>query len=151
MAGSFNKFICVGRLTRDPEMRTLSGGSTVTKFTVAVDRRGRGANRENRETDFFDVTAWEKLAETCNTYLKKGMLVLVDGRIQIRSYEDRDGVKRKAIDVIANDMQMLDRPNQGSASNGSTRDFNGYGEDAYRAPGDGNQGSNEEMDDEIPF
>ncbi|MDE2571767.1 MAG: single-stranded DNA-binding protein [bacterium] len=150
MAGSFNKFICVGRLTRDPEMRALSSGANVVKFTVAVDRRGRGTNRENRETDFFDITAWDRLAETCNTYLKKGMLVLIDGRVQIRSYEDRDGVKRKAVDVIANDMQMLDRPGAGGGS-GEER----YGEESYRAPSSGGSGSgftaDESMDDEIPF
>jgi len=145
MAGSFNKFICVGRLTRDPEMRALSSGANVAKFTVAVDRRGRGVNRENRETDFFDVTAWDRLAETCNTYLKKGMLVLVEGRVQIRSYEDRDGVKRKAFDVIASDMQMLDRP-----ANGSGDDT--YREEAYRAPSSGGGfTADESIDDEIPF
>ncbi|HVA36959.1 MAG TPA: single-stranded DNA-binding protein [Candidatus Dormibacteraeota bacterium] len=145
MAGSFNKFICVGRLTRDPELRALSSGANVAKFTVAVDRRGRGTNRENRETDFFDVTAWDRLAETCNTYLKKGMLVLIEGRIQIRSYEDRDGVKRKAVDLIANDMQMLDRPGSGASGDEAYRD------DAYRAPSNGGGVPADEMDDEIPF
>ncbi|TAM59809.1 single-stranded DNA-binding protein [bacterium] len=145
MAGSFNKFICVGRLTRDPELRALSSGANVAKFTVAVDRRGRGANRENREADFFDVTAWDRLAETCNTYLKKGMLVLVEGRIQIRTYEDKDGVKRKAVDLIANDMQMLDRP---SANAGD----DGYRDDSYRAPAGGGGGAaDDSVDDEIPF
>lgn len=144
MAGSFNKFICVGRLTRDPELRALSSGANVAKFTVAVDRRGRGTNRENRETDFFDVTAWDRLAETCNTYLKKGMLVLVEGRIQIRSYEDRDGVKRKAIDLIANDMQMLDRPGNSGFGEGANRD------DAGQASSGGFT-ADESMDDEIPF
>ncbi len=147
MAGSFNKFICVGRLTRDPEMRALSSGANVAKFTVAVDRRGRGTSRENRETDFFDVTAWDRLAETCNTYLKKGMLVLVEGRIQIRSYEDRDGVKRKAIDLIANEMQMLDRPSGGASTD------EGYRDESYRGSnGTGTSpAADESVDDEIPF
>ena len=148
MAGSFNKFICVGRLTRDPEMRALSSGANVAKFTVAVDRRGRGTNRENRETDFFDVTAWDRLAEICNTYLKKGMSVLVEGRIQIRTYEDRDGVKRKAVDLIANEMQMLDRPSSGaSGEEGYSR------EDSFRGSNGSGGGlaADEPVDDEIPF
>lgn len=136
---SFNKFLCVGRLTRDPEMRALANGKSVAKFTVAVDRRSSA--RENRETDFFDVTAWERLADTCNTYLKKGMLVLVEGRIQIRSYDDRDGVKRKAIDVIANDIQMLDRPANNGSRSASTRPNSASG--GFTA--------DESLEDLIPF
>ncbi len=148
MAGSFNRFICVGRLTRDPELRALSSGSTVCKFTLAVDRRTN--SRENREADFFDISTWNRLAETCNTYLKKGMLVLVEGYIHIRTYEDNEGVKRKAVDVIANDMRMLDRP---SGSN-ETPTHGTHAQDGdSRLPSAGTPRNDvaEDDPDEIPF
>src|SRR5580700_2019599 len=110
MAGSYNKIILVGNLTRDPEIRYVGSGAAVTKFTLAVNRR----SKQQEETDFIDMVAWDKLAETCNTYLKKGMSVLVEGRLSIRSYETKEGEKRKATEVVINVMQMLDRANRGA-------------------------------------
>src|SRR5579863_8294089 len=112
MAGSFNRCIFVGNLVRDPEIRYVGSGAAVTKFTLAVNRR----SKQQEETDFIDMVAWDKLAETCNTYLKKGMSVLVEGRLSIRSYETKEGEKRKAAEVVVNVMQMLDRA--GSRSGG---------------------------------
>lgn len=106
MAGSFNRVILVGNLVRDPEIRYVGSGAAVAKFTLAVNRR----SKQQEETDFVDIVAWEKLAETCNTYLKKGMSCLVEGRLSIRSYEDKEGQKRKATEIVINTMQMLDRP-----------------------------------------
>ncbi|HTW83686.1 MAG TPA: single-stranded DNA-binding protein [Candidatus Sulfotelmatobacter sp.] len=108
MAGSFNRITLVGNLTRDPEIRYVGSGAAVTKFTLAVNRRAK----QQEETDYIDCVAWDKLAETCNTYLKKGMSCLVDGRLSIRSYETKEGEKRKAAEVVVNTMQMLDRPNR---------------------------------------
>ena len=105
MAGSFNRVILVGNLVRDPEIRYVGSGAAVAKFTLAVNRR----SKQQEETDFIDIVAWEKLAETCNTYLKKGMSCLVEGRLSIRSYEDKEGQKRKSTEVVINTMQMLDR------------------------------------------
>ncbi|MBV8490771.1 MAG: single-stranded DNA-binding protein, partial [Candidatus Eremiobacteraeota bacterium] len=82
----------VGNLVRDPEIRYVGSGAAVTKFTLAVNRR----SKQQEETDFIDYVAWDKLAETCNTYLNKGMSCLVDGRLSIRSYETKEGEKRKA-------------------------------------------------------
>jgi single-strand DNA-binding protein len=110
MAGSFNRITLVGNLTRDPEIRYVGSGAAVTKFTLAVNRR----SKQQEETDYIDCVAWDKLAETCNTYLKKGMSCLVDGRLSIRSYDDKDGNKRKATEVVVNTMQMLDRANRGA-------------------------------------
>src|SRR5476649_1504885 len=115
MAGSFNKIILVGNLTRDPEIRYVGSGAAVTKFTLAVNRR----SKQQEETDFIDIVAWDKLAETCNTYLKKGMSVCVDGRLSIRSYETKEGEKRKATEIVINTMQMLDRPNREGGGGGS--------------------------------
>jgi single-strand DNA-binding protein len=104
MAGSFNRITLVGNLTRDPEIRYVGSGAAVAKFALAINTR----SKQQEETMYVDVVAWDKLAETCNTYLKKGMSVLIDGRLSIRSYETKDGEKRKSTEVVANTMQMLD-------------------------------------------
>jgi len=138
----------VGNLTRDPEIRYVGSGAAVTKFTLAVNRR----SKQQEETDFIDCVAWDKLAETCNTYLKKGMSCLVDGRLSIRSYETKEGEKRKATEVVVNTMQMLDRANRGAGG-----DDGGSYERAPRAAapagGAGGGGGFDESTDEeeIPF
>ena len=149
MAGSFNKIILVGNLTRDPEIRYVGSGAAVTKFTLAVNRR----SKQQEETDYIDIVAWDKLAETCNTYLKKGMSCLVEGRLSIRSYETKEGEKRKATEVVCNTMQMLDR-----AGGGGSRMSNGDGESYERPaapsrPDASTAGFDEDaaLEDEIPF
>ncbi|MHB8152753.1 MAG: single-stranded DNA-binding protein, partial [Bacillati bacterium] len=102
MAGSYNRIILVGNLTRDPEIRYTQSGKSVTKFTLAVNNP-----RNKEETTFVDIIAWEKLGETCNSYLHKGSNTLVEGRLVIRSYDDKDGNKRKATEVVIDNMQML--------------------------------------------
>jgi len=152
MAGSYNHITLVGRLTRDPEIRYVQSGTAVTSFSIAVNRR----TKQGEEAMFVDIVAWDspgrKLAEICNTYLKKGMSVLIDGRLAIRSYETKEGEKRKVTEVVANDMQMLD-------SRGS-RPANGDGFDrgaapAYAGPsGRGNSdddGFGDGEDAEVPF
>lgn len=103
MPGYFNRIILVGNLTRDPEQRFLQSGSAMTKFGLAVTRKRKSGD----ETLFVDIVAFEKLAEICNTYLKKGENVLVEGRLAIRSYENKDGQKRYATEVVIDEMQML--------------------------------------------
>ena len=98
-----NKVIIVGRLTRDPEVRYTQTGKAVASFSVAVDT-GFG---ENKRVDFIPVILWEKLAETCGNNLTKGRRVLVEGRLQIRDYE-KDGQKRRAADVVAQNVEFLD-------------------------------------------
>jgi single-strand DNA-binding protein len=148
MAGSFNRITLVGNLTRDPEIRYVGSGAAVTKFTLAVNRR----SKQQEETDYIDCVAWDKLAETCNTYLKKGMSCLVDGRLSIRSYETKEGEKRKATEVVVNTMQMLDR-----ASRGGGGDDGGSYERAPRAAAPASSGGaggsyDESLDEEeIPF
>jgi len=139
MAGSFNRITLVGNLVRDPEIKYINSGAAVTKFTLAVNRR----NKNSEEVDFIDCVAWEKLAETVNTYAKKGASMLVDGRLSIRSYETKEGEKRKAAEVVVNVMQLLDRKPAGS--NGSA---NGHAEVAPTAePGE----NAAELESEIPF
>jgi single-strand DNA-binding protein len=143
--GSFNRITLVGNLTRDPEIRYVGSGAAVTKFTLAVNRR----SKQQEETDFIDCVAWDKLAETVNTYLKKGSSCLVDGRLSIRSYDDKDGNKRKATEVVVNTMQMLDRPNRDSGNGNGASDNNEQPRAAVPAAAGG--GFENNFDDEIPF
>lgn len=122
-----NKIILIGNLGRDPEMSYTQNGTAVTKFTLAVTRRyGKSASGE-RETDWFNIVAWNQLAETCNNYLKKGQKVYVEGRLEQRKYTDKDGNPRTAIDVIINEMEMLTPKSQQPGSSGH---------DSYGGPDD---------------
>lgn len=103
--GNHNRIILIGNLVRDPEIRYMHSGSPVTKFTIAVNRR----TKQDDSVDFIDVVAWDKLAETSKTYLKKGMAVLVEGRLAIRPYESKTGEKHSAAKVAMSFMQMLNR------------------------------------------
>lgn len=112
-----NKFQFMGRLTRDPETRVLPNSNTqVTSFSLAVNRRFADQNGE-RKTDFFNLTAFGKLAEFCSKYYRKGQQVLVEGRIQNRSWDDQNGQKRYATDFIIENAYFADsrRDNEGSS------------------------------------
>src|SRR5436305_15325278 len=116
-----NKIILIGNLGRDPEMSYTPNGIAVTKFTMAVSRVGKSSTGEKQEeTEWFNIVAWRQLAEICNTYLHKGSKVFIEGRLTTRKYTDREGVQRTAIDVIANDMEMLSPK---SAQGGSSDQF----------------------------
>jgi len=105
---SVNRAILVGRLGRDPETRYTSGGQAVCNFTLATDEtyRDRAGERQKR-TEWHRIVAWGKLAEICQQYLKKGSLVFVEGRIQSRQWDDRDGNKRTTVEIVASGMRML--------------------------------------------
>ena len=106
MAKSINQVIIMGRLTRDPEMRTTTTGKSIASFSLAVDRGG-----QDDQADFFDVTAWEKLGELVNQYLSKGRRCLVQGRLRQDSWDDKDtGKKRSKIEIVATDVTFLDGP-----------------------------------------
>lgn len=109
-----NRVILIGRLTRDPEMRYTPNGVASVRFGLAVQRPFTNQQGE-REVDFIDIRAWRKLAETCATHLKKGRLVAVEGRLEVRSYETQDGQKRKSVEVVADDVRFLDRAQQDPA------------------------------------
>ncbi len=105
---SVNKAILVGRLGRDPENRYTSGGQAVCNFTMATDEsfRDRAGERQKR-TEWHRIVLWGKLAEIAQQYLKKGMLVYVEGRIQTRQWDDREGNKRTSTEIVGNVMRML--------------------------------------------
>ena len=113
---NLNRIILIGRLTADPEGRTTTDGLAVTKFRLAVERPVAGAQKEDN-VDLIDIVTWQRLAEVCSQYLKKGRLVLVEGRIQNRSFEDQSGQRRWVTEVVARNMTMLDK-GQGAADKG---------------------------------
>jgi len=118
---SVNKAILVGRLGRDPETRYTSGGQAVANFTMATDEsfKDRAGERQKR-TEWHRIVLWGKLAEIAQQYLKKGMLVYIEGRIQTRQWEDkRDGQKRTTTEIVANSMKMLTSRAEGAAAGAS--------------------------------
>ena len=111
-----NKIMLIGNLGRDPEMNYTPSGTAVTKFSLAVSRMAKtGTGEKQEETEWFNIVAWQQLAETCNTYLRKGMKVYIEGRLTQRKYVDREGAQRTAVDVIANNMEILTPKSQQSA------------------------------------
>ena len=137
MGGSVNKVMLVGRLGKDPEMRFTPSGRAVTNFTMATDEVWIDQNNERQErTEWHRIVTWGKLAENCAKLLSKGRLVYVEGRIQSRSWDDKDGNKRYTTEIIANGMQILS-PKDSS----ETRDL---GESGMSAP-------DPEGFDDIPF
>jgi single-strand DNA-binding protein len=118
-----NKAILIGRLTADPNLRYTQLGNAVANFTLAVDKPYVGQDGE-RGVDFIDVVVWRKLAETCANHLHKGRLVAVEGRLEIRSYDDQQGIRRKAAEVVADNVRFLDRgKEQTSSSDTDEPDF----------------------------
>ena len=114
-----NKVILIGRLGKEPEMTYTPSGSAVTKFSLATDRRwkDKSTGEIKNDTTWFNVVAWERLAETCNQYLHKGHKVYIEGRFVSREYTDKDGNKRTAFDVVISEMEMLEsKPKDGPAS-----------------------------------
>lgn len=113
-----NKVILIGRLTRDPELRYTPNGVAVCRFNLAVVRNFANAQGE-RATDFIDIVVWRKLAEVIANNIKKGRLVAIEGSLQIRSYDDRDGIRRKASEILAETVKFLDWPKDGQGKESS--------------------------------
>lgn len=101
-----NKVFLIGNLTRDPELTETNGGIKICRFAIAVNRNYSGSDGE-RKTDFFNCVAWRNLAETVARYTKKGIKVAVSGSIELRNYEDSQGVKRTGVDIVAQDVEFL--------------------------------------------
>lgn len=149
-----NRITLMGRLTRDPELRRTQSGTAVTSFSLAVDRDFKGQNGE-KETDFIDIVAWRSTAEFVSKYFTKGRMAVVEGRLQIRDWTDREGQKRRSAEVIADNVYFGDSKHDGAstptnnqaASQPPADDFPGYGgggkEDGFAEIGD--------EDGELPF
>ena len=102
-----NRIIVMGRMTRDPELRRTNSGTAVASFTVAVDRDFKSQSGE-KETDFIDVVAWRNTGEFAAKYLAKGRMAAVEGRIQVRDWQDKDGNRRKSVEVVADNVYFAD-------------------------------------------
>ncbi|MBW3564576.1 MAG: single-stranded DNA-binding protein [Acidobacteria bacterium] len=141
MSGSVNKAILVGRLGRDPEIRSTPSGTTVAKFSIATDDRYTDREGQKQErTDWHNIVAFGRLAEICGQYLRKGKLVYIEGQIRHDSWDDKEtGQKKYRTEIHAREMQML----------GSKSDGGGSGsQDSYEPVGVGNDGPD---DDNVPF
>jgi single-strand DNA-binding protein len=116
-----NKAMLIGRLGKDPEVRYTPDGTMVTNFNLATDEQWKDKNGEKvQKTEWHRIVTFGKLAEICGNYLVKGKLIFVEGRIQTRSWEDKDGVKRFTTEIIASNMQMLDSKTQSKADDSSS-------------------------------
>lgn len=138
-----NKVILSGNLTRDPEIRTTSTEKTVATFSLAVRRGWKKLDENQPDADFFNVIAWERLAEFCRNYLMKGTKIIVEGRLQTRTYEAKDGTKRYVTEVVANEIEFA------GSKNARPSDGGGYEEHRDSKPAGGEL---EHVDDvDIPF
>ena len=109
-----NHFVGIGRLVRDPEVRYTQSGKACAKFTLAIDRRK--SSDGNQQADFIQCVAWEKTAEVISQYCTKGKKIAVEGRIQTRSYDAKDGAKRYVTEVVVNNMEFCDSKGSGTSS-----------------------------------
>ena len=155
-----NKIFIMGRLTRDPELRRLENGTAVTRFSLAVDRDFKSQNGE-RSTDFIDVVAWRSTAEFVSKYFSKGRMAIVEGRLQIRDWKDKDGNNRRSAEVVADNVYFGDskRDNADGGYGGQAPAYGGYSAPAapaapsgFGAPAGGDQFAELSDDDgELPF
>lgn len=146
-----NNVVLMGRLTADPELRHTQTGLPVTSFTLAVNRSYAKAGTE-RATDFIDIVAWRGTAEFVSKYFKKGQLVAVEGSIQTRTYQDKDGKNRKAFEVVASNVHFAEARRDTEAANLSNN-FNFNNENIGNSFDNGEIDDFKEipMDDDLPF
>lgn len=147
---SYHKTVILGNLGRDPEMRYLPNGDAVANFSVAVTEKFKGKDGEAKEsTTWYRINAFGKLAEICGQYLKKGASVLIDGKMQMRKYQDKDGIERESWELRADSMQMLGgKSEQSSGDSASTHAqprTNSSQKQTKHLP------SMDDLDDSIPF
>jgi single-strand DNA-binding protein len=162
---SVNKVILVGRLGRDPETRYTGGGQAVANFSMATDESYKDKNGERQKrTEWHRIVVWGRQAEIAQQYLKKGSLIFLEGRIQSREWQDKEGQKRTSFEIVANNFRMLGGRAEGAAAGGgggATRsggdDMEGHAapaDDSYGGGGAGGQASSggpEISDEDIPF
>jgi len=153
---SVNKVILVGRLGRDPETRYTSGGQAVANFSVATDEsyKDRSGERQKR-TEWHKIVVWGKQAEIAQQYLKKGSLVFIEGRIQSREWQDKEGQKRTSFEIVANNFRMLGGRSEGmaagAAAGGASRGGDDFGHDSGPSDDFGPASNPEISDEDIPF
>jgi len=150
-----NRVVLVGRLTRDPELRRTTNGTAVASFTIAVDNRTKDA-QGNRTTSFIPCTVWNQAAENTVKFMHKGSLVGVEGRLNQRSYDSKDGRKVSVVEVICDSVQFLERKDDNAVSS-SNEGYNSDPVPAYQPdpvveePSNKNVSSIDVTDDDLPF
>ena len=150
---SFNKVILIGNLTADPELKQTQNGISVTSFSIAVSRRFSSKNAENaQQADFINIVAWRQTAEFVCKYFRKGSMIAIEGSLQTRSYEDKDGNKRTAYDVVANNVSFTgSKAESGTAPRENVASFE-VPATAFSAGSNGDfEVVNEQDDDDLPF
>ena len=147
-----NKIILMGRLTRDPELRRTGSGTAVTSFSLAVDRDFKSQSGE-KETDFIDIVAWRSTAEFVSKYFTKGRMAVVEGRLQIRDWTDKDGGKRRSAEVVADNVYFGDSKRDGAGDYGTAPAYGAPAGRAAQAPVSAGSDFAEigEEDGELPF
>jgi single-strand DNA-binding protein len=153
---SVNKAILVGRLGRDPETRYTSGGQAVCNFTMATDETYKDRNGERQKrTEWHRIVVWGKQAEIAQQYLHKGSLIFLEGRIQTRQWDDREGQKRTTVEIVANNFRMLGGRSEGGIAAGASAGAGAGAGDAEpqasAAAGAEEMPSTEISDEDIPF
>ena len=164
---SVNKVILVGRLGRDPETRYTGGGQAVANFSVATDETYKDRNGEKQKrTEWHKIVVWGKQAEIAQQYLKKGSLIFIEGRIQSREWQDKEGQKRTSFEIVASNFRMLGGRAEGAAAAGAGAsggagaragggdDFESHAapaDDSYGGGGASSGGAPEISDEDIPF
>jgi single-strand DNA-binding protein len=160
---SVNKVILVGRLGRDPETRYTGGGQAVANFSVATDETFKDRNGERQKrTEWHKIVVWGKQAEIAQQYLKKGSLIFIEGRIQSREWQDKEGQKRTSFEIVANNFRMLGGRADGAAAGAGASRGGGDDFEGSSAPADDNFGGShsgggaasggpEISDEDIPF
>ena len=149
---SVNRVILVGRLGKDPEIRSTPGGTSVAKFTIATDEKFTDRQGEKQErTEWHNIVAWGKLAEICGQYLRKGKLVFIEGSLRTDSWEDKEsGQKKYRTEIVAQNMQMLDR--RGDEEGGGSSGYSGGGGYSSNRKSSGSAPPPQMDDDEeVPF
>ncbi|OAB48492.1 single-stranded DNA-binding protein [Paenibacillus antarcticus] len=136
-----NRVILIGRLVRDPDLKYTPSGVAVTQFTLAVDRPFTKAGEE-KEADFIPIVTWRQLAETCANYLKKGRLTAVEGRIQVRNYENNEGKRVYVTEVIADNVRFLESSKKDNSSDSSKSNQDPFSDDGKPI---------DVSDDDLPF
>lgn len=147
---NFNKAIIVGNITQDPEVKTTPSGDSVTNFGVATNRiwKDKESGENRQKTEFHNVVAWRRLAEIAGQYLSKGSLVLIEGRIETRSWEDQSGQKRYRTEIIAENLQMGPRK-EGNFKNSNTSFENKTAKDEEDNLPTVDAGASNDSDDEV--
>ena len=142
-----NRILLMGRLTRDPELRHTQTGTAVASFTLAVDRDFKDKNTGEKATDFIDIVAWRQTGKFVSRYLSKGRMAVVEGRLQMRDWTDKDGNKRRSAEVVADNVYFGDTKKEGEVGNNSS--YNSTS--ASAGCGEGQFTDLSDDDGELPF